>query len=124
MMRPAESETYLWVRRWVDHDLANQRRPTSIFGPLFFMLFAMIAADWAGGVFFVTGWSVIVPIFAAWMAFVCWRLIRLLRAMTIKGDREFDQRGKYLLPPEYAASESYLAHQKRRNRLRRLMIRR
>jgi hypothetical protein len=123
MRRPAHTEYYRRVRRWVDHDLAYQWRPLSIFGPLFLVMFVMIAANWAGGVPVVLGWTIIAPVYAVWMAFICWRIIRLIRTVTIKGDREFDQRGKYLLPPEYTASESYLAHQKRRSRLRRLIRR-
>ena len=124
MRRRAHAELYLRVRRWVDHDLASQWRPSSIVGPLFLVLFALLAANWAEHTPAVLGSLVIVPLYAVWMAFVCWRGVRLLRATTIKGDREFDQRGKYLLAPEYATSESYLAHRKRRNRLRRLIVRR
>ncbi|WP_327445859.1 hypothetical protein [Brevundimonas sp.] len=50
---------------------------------------------------------------AAWLGFCSWRAMRLFRVVGIKSARDYDRVGKYRLPPEYARSDSYLAHQKR-----------
>ncbi len=42
----------------------------------------------------------------AWFAFVGWRGWRLFRQSALRGDRRYDRSGKYLLPPEYADTES------------------
>ena len=109
---------YLRTRRWVDHDLATQRRPLSIFGPLFFIILVMTGAHFIGPVAEGSARVVIIPLGAGWAAFVAWRITRLLRAVSIIGDREFDQRGKFLLSPEYHRSESVTATSQRK-RLRR-----
>lgn len=52
----------------------------------------------------------------AWFGFVGWRASRLLRAAAVKGDRQFDRKTKFTLPPEYAASESVTAARRRARR--------
>jgi hypothetical protein len=109
---------YLKVRHWVDARLSSEswlvrNRPfkDSI------LVFAVLA---------LTGWAPFVPRWAVssssvvaaafwllWIAFVGWRAARLIRAGNYKSARDYDQRGKFLLPPEYAASESYMTHQRR-----------
>lgn len=110
---------YLGIRRWVDHDLATQRRPISIFSPVFLVIFALIGARFIGPVADVVAWALVLPLAAGWFAFVAWRISRLLRAVSIIGDREFDQRGKFLLSPEYHRSESVTAAAQRKQSRRR-----
>ena len=114
---------YRKVRRWVDDDLAHQHRPLSLFAPLILAALMMMPVR-PGADAFLPLLGVVLTLFCAWNVFVVWRIARILRAAAIKGDREFDRYGKYQLPPEYAASESYLAHRRRPSRLLRLMNRR
>ena len=60
----------------------------------------LFADSWLSRAF----WLLVSLFGAAWTGFVLWRASRIMKAATIRGDRQFDQRGKYLLPPEYAAS--------------------
>lgn len=53
---------------------------------------------------------------AAWLGFVGWRGWRLLRASGARSDRDFDQRGKFRLPPEHQDSESVTKAQRRDKR--------
>jgi hypothetical protein len=91
----------------------------AIFGPAFLVMFGMIGAYSAGSLARATGWTLIVPLGVIWTGFVGWRIARLLRAGSIKGDRAFDQRGKFLLSPEYHRSESVTAASQRRRSQRR-----
>ena len=50
-----------------------------------------------------------------WMVFVGWRGVRVAKAATIKGDRDYDQKTKFMLPPEYADSESLRATNRRKH---------
>lgn len=55
-----------------------------------------------------------------WMAFALWRAWRLLRAYSVRRDRSFDQRGKFMLAADYHHSDSAGgAKQMRRMRRRR-----
>jgi hypothetical protein len=109
---------YLKLRHWVDAQLASgswlvRRRPfkDSI---LIFAIPALLG--WAP---FVPRWAVSSSLVVAaamwllWIAFVGWRAARLIRAGNYKSARDYDRRGKFLLPPEYAASESYMSHRRR-----------
>ncbi|MPS69087.1 MULTISPECIES: hypothetical protein [Novosphingobium] len=65
------------------------------------------AAMWA--------WIIAVTIGGAWTAFAWWRGYRLFKAFGLRGDRQFDERDKFALAPEYHGSESATrAKQKRR----------
>lgn len=111
--------SYLRIRRWVDRDLASLRRPVSIFGPLFLAILALAAAHALGGAAVAVGWTVIAPLALVWTSFIVWRAGRLYRAVGLKGDRTFDQRGKYQLSPEYHRSESVTAASRRNRSIRR-----
>ncbi len=52
----------------------------------------------------------------AWLAFVAWRALRLVKAASLKGDRHFDTQGKLTLPSEYLATESATRASRRRKR--------
>jgi len=54
-----------------------------------------------------------------WIGFVSWRGWRLMQTNSIKSARDYDRRAKFKLPPEYAASESLLAHRQRKRRSKR-----
>lgn len=115
-----KNRSYLKVRRWVDQDLlAYPRRPISLMGPLFVAPLAFAAASFFGMLTVVVFYTLVAPGLALWTTFVLWRAGRIMRAAAIRGDRQFDQRGKYLLPPEYAASESATAAGRRRRNSRR-----
>jgi hypothetical protein len=43
---------------------------------------------------------------AIWFALVGWRAWRLFRQFAERNDRLYDRSGKYVLPPEYADTES------------------
>ncbi|NBW07321.1 MAG: hypothetical protein EBR82_04785 [Caulobacteraceae bacterium] len=58
-------------------------------------------------------WSALLSASVIWTGFVLWRAGRMMQAASIKGDRQYDQHGKYLLPPEYARSESATAARRR-----------
>lgn len=55
----------------------------------------------------------------AWNAFVIWRATRIVRAFSIKGDRDYDQRVKFILDPEQQRSESVTATSQRKRSQRR-----
>ncbi|RZJ01246.1 MAG: hypothetical protein EON90_03685 [Brevundimonas sp.] len=112
------SPAYLRLRRWVDQDLTSQRRPLAIFGPTFIVAVILMGVYGSGGVAILAGWAVITLFGAPWAAFVGWRAVRQVRAMTTKGDRDYDHRTKYLLAPEHQASESVLAARRRKRSLR------
>ena len=59
-------------------------------------------------------WLLFVPAMAVWLGFAFWRAGRLTRAAATKDDWEYDQKSKFLLPPEYADRESVLAASRRR----------
>ena len=114
-MRPATL-----IRRFVDWDL--RRKPVSSAGNLT-LLVGM--TPWLLGLFArsVTGspnFSVVVVAAIAfdviWFGFVCWRALLLFKAFAAKGDRLYDRMGKYVLPSEYAATESATKARSRRRK--------
>ncbi|MFC5344553.1 hypothetical protein ACETK8_18035 [Brevundimonas staleyi] len=116
MSRFDRDSTYLIVRRWIDHDIAHRYRAPSVqVSGLLTGLLVMI-------LLLAEGWLLRLAIFplllvsSAWTGFVFWRVSRITRALTIKGDRQYDQKGKFMLPPEYANSESTTAAERRKRR--------
>ena len=111
---------YLRIRRWVDRDLASRSLNTiaHVFG-----LIPILVAALAQNVFeqpvTTVVWTVAIGLCVAWTAFIVWRGVRLIKAGSIKGDREFDQTGKFLLSPEYHRSESVTATLQRKRKKRR-----
>lgn len=110
-----KTSLYLRLRRFVDHDQATRVRPATPFlGILPIALAGVIqshlsttAATWT--------WVIAVIIGSAWTVFAWWRGYRLFKAFGVRGDRQFDERDKFALAPEYHASESATkARQKRR----------
>ena len=124
MARPARAENYLRVRRWLDQELTRDARYSiAVWGPTSVVGFALVGAFTAGPlepVVVPLFWILVMPPWTGWMAFVAWRASRLTRAAVIKGDREYDQHGKYLLPPEYARLESVAAANRRERRRMRM----
>ena len=120
MSRFDRSSTYLTVRRWIDHDIAHRYRQPSV------QVSSVVTGILLMTLFLADGWLLrlaLAPLFllsSIWTGFVFWRLSRILRAFTIIGDREYDRRGKFILPPEYENSESATAAGRRkRQRLKR-----
>ena len=108
---------YLKVRRWVDHDLVTYpRHSLSLEGSSVLIIVLGLAAYALGSIALIAFWLVMFPVWAAWAAFVLWRVARLVRAASIRGDRQYDQKGKFRLPPEYASTESATAASRRRRR--------
>lgn len=117
MARRWKNETYLKVRRWVDRDLVAYPRNSIAFQGGFIVLIVLALAAYAGGIVTVVGfWGLIFPLGASWLGFVQWRVSRLSKAASLKGDRHYDQKGKYMLPPEYATTESVTAASRRKAR--------
>lgn len=116
MSRFARNSTYLIVRRWIDHDIGHRYRSPSIQISSLVTIFLLMTF------LFGEGWLlrlVLAPLLllsAIWTGFVFWRMSRIVRAFVTKGDREYDQKGKFLLPPEYANTESITATRRRKRR--------
>ena len=114
-MRPATL-----IRRFVDWDL--RRKPITTAGnltlfvgmvPWFFALIlrpATASPNFSAIVFAAIAFDVI------WFAFVGWRALLLFKAISTKGDRLYDRSGKYVLPTEYAETESATKARRRRRR--------
>lgn len=120
MAKATKADFYLRVRRWVDHDIAH-RYKSPVLGLSF------IAAIFLG---FLSrnlerpsswvAWALAMALVLAWNAFVIWRAVRIVRAFSVKGDRDYDQRVKFTLDPEHQRSESVSAtSQRKRSRRRR-----
>jgi len=93
--------TYLAVRRLVDADLGRRHRPVS---------------PWLAVVPFVLG--VAVPgrhqsaclvaagaLALAWLGFIGWRSVRLLKAAGMRAGRRYERDGRYRLSAEYHDTE-------------------
>nr|WP_312990626.1 hypothetical protein [Brevundimonas diminuta] len=127
MVMKSLSPAYLKLRRRVDALLSNPAQhievgplyirrndliaaiPFAAFAPLILFHLLLIPLPW-------TAWLLALPWAATSGIFLGWRAWRLIRADSIKSARDYDRRAKFLLPPEYAASESLLAHQRRKRR--------
>jgi len=120
MAKATKANFYLRVRRWVDHDIAH-RYKSPVLGLSF------IAAIFLG---FLSrnlerpsswvAWALAMALVLTWNAFVIWRAVRIVRAFSVKGDRDYDQRVKFTLDPEHQRSESVSAtSQRKRSRRRR-----
>lgn len=117
-MEPIISAKTVWrIRRWVDHEVSKPTYNSFAFAPACFALTPFVALE------FVThgaspDWLLVLPItFAvAWVGLVIWRGARMAKAGSLKSSRDYDRKGKYLLPPEYADSESTLAARTRKTR--------
>lgn len=108
---------YLGVRRWTDTELA--RGGNHNLASLPFVVALCLSAPfhlYTTGPARLIGVGAFLLLAAAWVVFMVWRGVRLMRAASIRSARRFDRHGKYDLPPEYAASESHLAHQHRQGR--------
>ncbi len=115
MARRWKNGTYLKVRRWVDRDIADYpRNSIALQGVLIAMLALAMGAYAAGSLAIAAFWLLAFPPGAIWTAFVLWRVVRITRAATIRGDRGYDQKTRYILPPEYADSESVWAASRRK----------
>ncbi|MFK0298290.1 hypothetical protein ACIQTU_03630 [Brevundimonas sp. NPDC090276] len=118
---------YLKIRRWVDVRLSDPAVHVQL-GPLLVrrahlpVLIAvaafapLIALHLLIGPLPAPAWLIGCVWAVASAAFMGWRGWRLIRASSIKSARDYDRRAKFDLPPEYAASESLLAHQRRERR--------
>ena len=106
---------YLKLRKWVDRDLKNHSSlsPYLTVVPAFVMWWAQapLSGPWR-----IIGWSTAIGWAAAWGAFVVWRTVRLWRIALLQGGRVYDERIKYMLPPEYRDTESAGAVRRRKMR--------
>lgn len=108
-----KSRTYLRVRRWIDHDITTRYRSPSLSLSMMATIFLAFGFRAVDGRLSLVIWLFVLTISGCWTGFVIWRAVRMMRAMSIKGDRQYDQRGKHHLPPEYARSESVTAASRR-----------
>lgn len=105
------------LRRFVDWDLGSSAVGAGKASLLVAMLLwvpALIAQTWANATVAKLLLPLTLLLNAAWFAFVIWRGLRLLKASALKGDRDYDRRGKYHLASEYRASESATRARRRR----------
>ena len=115
-----KSSLYLRIRRFVDRDQSTRARPaTPVLGILPLASAGLIqthlsdlAATWT--------WGIAVVISVAWTAFAWWRGYRLLKAVGVRGDREYDETNKFALAAEYHNSESATKAKQKRKMARRL----
>ena len=105
---------YLRIRAFVDREQATRARPATPFLGAIPIATMGLAQQYLDGNADIVGWSMAVATALAWTVFAWWRGYRLLRAAAIKGDRSFDQRGKFLLSPEYWATRSVLKARRRK----------
>ncbi|MFN3669405.1 MAG: hypothetical protein ACK4VY_08870 [Brevundimonas sp.] len=103
----------------MDEDVTHASRGFSIFGPVLGTVLLMIGAHAAGPVTAVAGYIFVVAPATAWIVFVGWRIVRLFRVASIKGDRDYDQRIKLMLSAEHQRSESVTAASRRKHAQRR-----
>lgn len=109
-------KTYLRVRRWIDHDIANRYRAPSLTLSLMATIFIAFGFRLVGGGLSLAIWLALLLLSTAWTGFVLWRATRLIRTMSIRGDRKFDQQDKFQLLPEYVGSESVTAAAQRKRK--------
>lgn len=108
------------LRRFVDWDL--RARPISRAGALTFIIgmlpwLALVATDDRQGTNALSP-SVIAAITfdVVWFSYVGWRAWLAFRRSSIRGDRLYDIKTKYALPPEYAETESATKARRRREK--------
>lgn len=125
---------YRRIRKWVDDDLSNgiyvvnapdrepfvaglEDKPGLCLAVTLvpFLVGAGLEGFPARGVSSVTLY-VSIAIGAPWLAFVTWRMTRVMRARNLKSARYFERSGRYALPPEYSEAED-VQLAKRRARL-------
>ncbi|MDK2766799.1 MAG: hypothetical protein KYX69_03670 [Sphingomonas sp.] len=112
-------DLYLKVRNLVDGDIKANSRPASPFLGLLVVTPPLVGGLPFSGFFAISLWIALIAIAVVWTGFAWWRGVRILRASVLRGDRDYDRRIKYGLPPEYVATESATASQRRRTRARR-----
>lgn len=107
---------YFRIRHWVDKTLAVPVMTPATLAPVCFILLPCAALEYLtnGAAPNVLVWASALAA-VGWMAFVGWRGLRMAKAGMLKSSRDYDRRGKHLLP-EYAASESALAARLRKRR--------
>lgn len=108
------------LRRFVDRDL--RRKPITTAGNLTLLIgglpwLALIATNERQGLATLSA-----PMIAAiafdliWFSYVGLRASSLLRQAAARGDRVYDRKGKYALPPEYSDTESVTKARRRRRK--------
>ena len=110
MARAARAKLYLRIRRWVDRDLATPglRTITHMIG--FIPVLPVLLFDlFFDGPVMTGAWILAISLGVACSLFVLWRGARLMKALSIRGDRDFDRRVKFTLAPEHQRSESVTA---------------
>ena len=104
---------FFQVQKWVD-DLLDDFRAD---GPLLpFILIIALSIPFRAQrsiIEFVVFWFLVFGAIT-WLIFVGWRIFHSLKRQGLKGGREYERRGRYRLPPEYAESEDALLAAKRR----------
>jgi hypothetical protein len=115
MRRLSRDKRYLRIRRWVDRDVSRPSVSSVAIGPACLALAPFVALEYlTDGAAPNALLALPAPIALGWFGFVCWRGSRMARAGMLKSSRDYDRKGKYLLPPEYANSESSFAAARRK----------
>ncbi len=108
--------------RFVDWDL--RRKPIITAGNLTLLIgmlpwFALVATDGREGSPIRSAPMIVAITFdLLWFSFVGWRAWLLIRQAAERGDRLYDRKGKFLLPPEYTHTESATKARRRRGNVR------
>ena len=100
------------MTRWVDKAWSAEGKQNKVLlvPPITFALIALQLDKSAPTIVLV------VLVIALWIVFILVRGWRMLKAISLKDDRVYDRREKYLLAPEYYESES--ATSARHNRVK------
>ncbi|MBN8818457.1 MAG: hypothetical protein J0I80_07035 [Sphingomonas sp.] len=114
-----KANLYLRLRRFVDHDQATRVRPATPFLGILPLALAGIIQSKLSAPAATWTWVIAAIIGGAWTAFAWWRGYRLFKAFGVRGDRQFDERDKFALAPEYHPSESATKARQKRKMARR-----
>ncbi len=104
----------LKLRQAVDKDLATRIDPKSFAFCALPVLCALLLKPYVTEFDFLLVLSFSLIVGAVWGIYLFWRYTRIFRAYVLLKDREYDQKVKYTLSPEYHSSESVT--QARQNR--------
>ena len=105
---------YHAVRNWVDGDLKEMSARGRILVPPPLIIGAAFGI---GEIFPAQRTAILIAamtLVAAWIGFILWRALRMVKAASAHNDRVYDRKNKYALPPDYADTESETAAKQKR----------
>ena len=105
------------LRKRVDRDLTNNNRPWSIFIPFLAGIFTALILG-SNSDERIWAIAIIQLMLSPWYLFIGWRGYRLMKAASLLSARQYEQKWRHKLPPEYSDSESAATAKWRRRRKR------